>query len=85
MTELEMFTKLPQLSEDYKETKFSYIPTLSLINNILADNTIQVQYIVCWVHTDIHDVLEQYFIADTPEEAIRKAYEWCDSNNLLSN
>lgn len=39
MTELEMFTKLPQLSEDYKETKFSYIPTLSLINNILADNT----------------------------------------------
>ena len=34
MTELEMFAKLPQLSEDCKETKFSYIPTLSLINNI---------------------------------------------------
>lgn len=25
----------------------------------------------------------KYFIGDTPEEAIRKAYEWCDSNNLL--
>lgn len=71
MTELEMFTKLPQLSEDYKEIKSSYAPTLSLINNILADNTIQVQYIVCWVHTD------------TPEEAIRKTYEWCKENNLL--
>ena len=40
MTELEMFAKLPQLSEDYKKTTFSYIPTLSLINNILANNTI---------------------------------------------
>ena len=83
MTELEMFAKLPQLSEDYKKTNFSYIPTLSLINNILADNTIQVQYIVCWVHTDIHDVLEQYFIADIPEEAIRNAYEWCKENDLI--
>lgn len=82
MTELEMFAKLPQLSE-VEEIKSSYIPTLSLINNILADNTIQVQYIVCWVHTDTHDVLKQYFIADTPEEAIRNAYEWCKSNNLL--
>ena len=75
MTELEMFAKFPQLSDNYKETKFGYIPTLSLINNILANNTIQIQYIACWVHTDTHDVLEPYFIADTPEEAIRKAYE----------
>lgn len=83
MTALEMFTKFPQLNDNYKETKFSYIPTLSSINNISADNTTQVQYIVYWVHTDIHDILDPHFIADTPEEAIKKAYEWCKSNNLI--
>lgn len=77
MTELEMFAKLPQLNENCEKTDIGYIPTLSLSSN--TPN----QYIVFWLHVGIFDLLEVYFTANTPEEAIRKAYEWCDSNHLL--
>ena len=36
MTTLEMFAKLPQLDEDYERTDLGYVPTLSVIDNILA-------------------------------------------------
>lgn len=77
MTELEMFTKLPQLNENCEKTNIGYIPTLSLVGN--TSN----QYIVFWLQIGTPDLLELHFVANTPEEAIRKAYEWCDSNNLL--
>lgn len=77
MAELEMFAKLPQLDEDYHKTDLGYVPTLSVIDNIL------VQYIVYWIDMDTHEILKLHFTTNTPEEAIRKAYEWCKSNNLL--
>ena len=77
MAELEMFAKLPQLDEDYHKTDLGYVPTLSVIDNIL------VQYIVYWIDMDTHKILKLHFTTNTPEEAIRKAYEWCKSNNLL--
>lgn len=77
MTELEMFAKLPQLDEDYYKTDLGYVPTLSVIDNIL------VQYTVYWIDMDTHKILKLYFTANTPEEAIRKAYEWCKDNNLI--
>lgn len=77
MTELEMFAKLPQLDEDYHKTDLGYVPTFSVIDNIL------VQYTVYWIDMDTYEVLRLHFTANTPEEAIKEAYEWCDSNNLL--
>ena len=77
MTELEMFAKLPQLNEDCERTDLGYVPTISVIDNIL------VQYTVYWIDIDTHDILKLHFTANTPEEAIRKAYEWCKSNNLI--
>lgn len=77
MTELEMFAKLPQLDEDCKKVDLGYISTLSLV-----DNTSN-QYIVFWLDISTPDLLEFHFVANTPEEAIRKAYEWCKSNNLI--
>lgn len=77
MTELEMFSKLPQLDEDCKKVDLGYISTLSLV-----DNTSN-QYIVFWLDISTTDLLELHFVANTPEEAIRKAYEWCKSNNLI--
>lgn len=77
MTELEMFAKLPQLDEDCKKVDLGYISTLSLV-----DNTSN-QYIVFWLDISTPDLLEFHFVTNTPEEAIRKAYEWCKSNNLI--
>lgn len=77
MTELEMFAKLPQLNEDCEKTDLGYVPTLSIIDNIL------VQYTVYWIDIDTHEVLRLRFTANTPEEAIILAYKWCKSNNLL--
>lgn len=77
MTELEIFAKLPQLDEDCKKVDLGYISTLSLV-----DNTSN-QYIVFWLDISTPDLLEFHFVANTPEEAIRKAYEWCKSNNLI--
>lgn len=77
MTELEMFAKLPQLNEDCERTDLGYVPTLSLVDNISN------QYIVFWLNISIPDLLELHFTANTPEEAIRKAYEWCKNNNLI--
>lgn len=42
MTELEMFTKLPQLNEDCEKADLGYVPTLSIVDNII------VQSIVYW-------------------------------------
>lgn len=77
MTELEMFTKLPQLDEEYHKTDLGYVPALSKVDNIL------VQYIVFWFDISVSDLLDLHFVANTPEEAIRKAYEWCKNNNLI--
>lgn len=77
MTELEMFAKLPQLDEDCKKVDLGYIPTLSLVGN--TSN----QYIVFWFDICTPDLLELHFTANTPGEAIKKAYEWCESNNLI--
>lgn len=72
-----MFAKLPQLDEEYHKTDLGYVPTLSVIDNIL------VQYTVYWIDMDTHDILDLHFIANTPEEVIRKAYEWCKSKKLV--
>lgn len=77
MTELEMFAKLPQLDEEYHKTDLGYVPALSKVDNIL------VQYIVFWFDISGSDLLDLHFVANTPEEAIRKAYEWCKNNNLI--
>ena len=77
MTELEMFAKLPQLDEDYHKTDLGYVPTLSVIDNIL------VQYTVYWIDMDTHEILRLHFTANIPEEAIKNAYEWCKLKNLL--
>lgn len=77
MTELEMFTKLPQLDEEYHKTNLGYVPTLSVIDNIL------VQYTVYWIDMDTHEILRLHFTANTPEEAIKEAYEGCISAHLL--
>lgn len=77
MTELEMFAKLPQLNEYCEKTNLGYVPTLSIVDNII------VQSIVYWYNIDTNDTLGLRFIANTPEEAIRNAYEWCDSSHLL--
>lgn len=77
MTELEMFTKLPQLNEDCEKTDLGYVPTLSLVDNIL------VQYIVYWIDMDTHDILKLHFTANTLKEAILNAYTWCKSKNLV--
>lgn len=69
-----MFAKLPQFNEDCEKTDLGYVPTLSVIDNIL------VQYIIYWINMDTHDMLELHFIANTPEEAIKNAYEWCKDN-----
>lgn len=79
MTELEMFAKLPQLNEDCEKTNLGYVPTLSIVDNII------VQSIVYWYNIDTNDTLGLRFIANTPEEAIKNAYEWCKQNNLLQN
>ena len=77
MTELEMFAKLPQLDENCEKTDLGYVPTLSLVDNIW------VIYIVYWYDIDTNDTLGLHFTAGTPEEAIRKAYEWCKSKKLV--
>lgn len=77
MTELEMFAKLPQLNEDCEKTDLGYVPTLSLVDNIL------VQSIVYWYNIDTNDTLRLRFIANTPEEAILTAYTWCKSEKLI--
>lgn len=77
MTELEMFAKLPQLDEEYHKTDLGYVPALSKVDNIL------IQYIVFWFDISVSDLLDLHFVANTPEEAIRKAYEWCKNNNLI--
>lgn len=77
MTELEMFAKLPQFNEYCEKTNLGYVPTLSIVDNII------VQSIVYWYNIDTNDTLGLRFIANTPEEAIRNAYEWCDSSHLL--
>lgn len=77
MTELEMFAKLPQLNEVCERTDLGYVPTLSLVGN--TSN----QYIVFWLDISTPDLLELHFTANTPEEAIKKAYEWCKNNNLI--
>ena len=75
MTELEMFAKLPQLNSNREEDKEgSYLPILSK----RVDGKFQLSY-------ESHCILDYLFgfIANTPEEAIRKAYEWCKDNNLI--
>lgn len=77
MTELEMFTKLPQLDETGNKTNLGSVPI------IISTGYISVPYIVYWMKRDTCKSPNKYFIGDTPEEAIRNAYEWCDSNHLL--
>lgn len=75
MTELEMFTKLSQLDENCeKDPEGGYLPILIKC----IDDTYLIRYYSYYTFNAIYTVT-----ADTPEEAIRKAYEWCKSNNLL--
>ena len=75
MTELEMFAKLPQLNESWeKDQEGDYIPVLSKLPN----GEYCLSYDSCCVFYSIYEV-----IANTPEEAIRKAYEWCKLKNLV--
>lgn len=75
MTELEMFAKLPQLNENLKkDQEGGYLPILS--------KCIDGQYCLSYNFSYAFDSIYEA-IANTPEEAIRKAYEWCDLNNLI--
>ena len=51
-----MFAKLPQLDEEYHKTNLGYVPTLSVIDNIL------VQYTVYWIDMDTHEILQQILL-----------------------
>ena len=69
----------------YDEFKYSNnaekIEIINKINNILSkciDGKYRLSYDCCYAFDSIYDA-----IANIPEEAIRKAYEWCKSNNLL--
>ena len=78
MTELEMFAKLPKFDENYEASDIGdYLPTLTLADSL---NT---QYTISWVERYTSRVLDVYFTASTPEEAIRNAYKYCNLNNLL--
>lgn len=76
MTELEMFARLPKFNEDYEVSNTgNYLPTITLADSL---NT---QYTVCWVEKYTSRILDAYFTASTPEEAIRNAYKWCNPHN----
>jgi hypothetical protein len=73
MTELEMFTKLPKFDGDYEASDIGdYLPTLTLADSLNK------QYTVCWIEKYTSRILDVYFTASTPEEAIRNAYKWCN-------
>ena len=75
MTELEMFAKLPQLNGNCKkDQEGGYLPILSKC----IDGKYSLSYDCCYAFHSIYEAT-----ANTPEEAIRKAYEWCKSNNLI--
>lgn len=75
MTELEMFAKLPQLNGNRKkDQEGDYLPILSKC----IDGKYRLSYDCCCAFYSIYEVA-----ANTPEEAIKKAYEWCKSNNLI--
>lgn len=75
MTELEMFTNLPQLNRNKeKDREGGYLPIL--IKNIGGEYTLS--YDSCYVDDTIFEIT-----TGTPEEAIKKAYEWCKNNNLI--
>lgn len=73
MTELEMFTKLPHLDgSKKKDPEGLYDPVLKK-----TDGAFYLSY-ECYGFDSIYMVK-----GNTPEEAIRKAYEWCKNNNLI--
>lgn len=74
MTELEMFIKLPSLDDSFKvASEDAYNPTLYYYDS---------EYVVDWIHCEDSDSLVSV-TGNTIEEAIKKAYELCDLNNLI--
>lgn len=73
MTELEMFAKLPQLNENKeKDPEGEYLPVLTKL--------ISGEYLLSYNSCYVIDYSIYEVIANTPEEAIKNAYEWCKDN-----
>ena len=71
-----MFTKLPKFDENYEVSIIGdYLPTITLADSL---NT---QYTICWIEKYTSRILDAYFTANIPEEAIRNAYKWFNQNN----
>lgn len=70
--DLDKFTSLPHLSGDLKQIleDWGYAPNLRHFDE---------QWHVDWIHCDDGDSLIG-FSAETPEEAIDKAYDWFNSS-----
>lgn len=72
---LDLFKKLPHLDENIKVVEdWGYIPCLYHFD---------VEWHVSWTHCDENDIIED-FCANTPEKAIKDAFEWCVVNNLIN-
>lgn len=75
MNALDLFKRLPHLDSDKKVVNdWGYIPNLYYFDTM---------WHVSWIHCD-----DGYgfvdFEAETPEEAIRKAFDWCVELKLIS-
>lgn len=80
---LELFTKLPYLTEDEQdnliiaseENTCPYIPTLYYYDEM---------FVVDWCSGETGDTIYAKS-GNTPEEAIQKAYDWCLTNKFIKN
>ena len=74
MTALELFKKLPHI--DYNKNvliDWGYTPSLCHFDTA---------WHVGWVHCEEGDILVD-FEGNTPEEAIKKAFDWCIELKLI--
>jgi len=74
MEALELFKKLPHLNYKRKVvTDWEYTPSLCHFDTA---------WHVGWVHCEEGDILVD-FEGNTPEEAIKKAFDWCIELKLI--
>lgn len=74
---MKMFSSLPSISRTDETDSYIVNENGAKPALIHEDNT----YIVMWVDEDFFTIKD--FEADTPEEAIYKAFEFCKNNNLI--
>ena len=75
MNYLDLFKKLPHLDGNKKVVRdWGYTPCLYHFDG---------EWHISWTYCDEDDTIED-FCADTPEKAIKDAFEWCVVNNLIN-